>query len=136
MYGKINECLGFCEAFCPQYQNVTAYTKPQNYSPYLLSRVFACIMLGSAVTETKIALIPNPYSTPVLLGRSGKVSPCFWLFSIEESMVQVQVAIVCNAEKAAKECWMGFLAASAVFPVRLLAASWGALGCSCGTGCA
>ena len=61
------------------------------YCPYLSLRVFACIVLGSAVVKTKITLGPDPYSTPVLLGRSGKASFCFWARYIEASMVQVQV---------------------------------------------
>lgn len=135
MYEKIKERLDFCRAFCPQYQNATGYTEAQNWLSLSLIKVFGCIMLESAVAETKITLISDPYSTAVLLGRSGRVSPCFWTFSIEASMVQVQVTIVCNAENAASESWMSFPAASPVIPVRFLAASWGALGCSCGTGC-
>lgn len=50
-------------------------------------------------------------------------------------MVQVQVTIVCHAENAANESWMSFLAAPAVFPVRFLAASRGALGVHMTLGC-
>lgn len=57
---------------------------------YLSLRVFACKMLGSAVAKTKITLIPDTYSTPVLLERSSKVSPGFWTFPIEVSVVKFQ----------------------------------------------
>lgn len=48
-------------------------------------------------------------------------------------MVQVQAGKRLQAENAAAESRMAFLGVPVVSPARLLAASWGALGCPCGT---
>lgn len=89
------------------------------YCPYLSLRVLACIVLGLAVVKTKVTLVPDPYSTPVLLERSGKASPCFWARHIEALTVQVQVGKLSQCWKCCQWELDGLSSHSSCFPCQV-----------------
>lgn len=113
--------------FAPNTQMSMPNQSHRFYCPCLSLRVFSCIVLGSTVVKTKITLVPDPYCTPVLLGRSGKASPCFWARYIEPSMMQVQAGKCLQYWKCC--CWEpgGLSSCSSCFPCQV---SGSLLGCT------
>lgn len=105
------------------------------YCPYLSLRVFACIMLGSAVAKIKFTLIPDPYSPPVLPGRSAKVSPLF----LDIFHWNINGASSGNNCLPCWECCQWELdelsSCSSCFPCQVPGSLTGCTGCSRDTGC-